>query len=112
MTVRDKIAAGDYESKIPRELPPDDIDEEMVTAAEYKRLVNTRAERERRHRELYRQDCHRLEGAVFKADLEAEYELVGHPKADKVFGLAWEHGHSASLHEVWMYYDDFAELVK
>lgn len=48
----------------------------------------------------------------FKMDLEAVHELSGHPKADKVYELAWEWGHSYGLDEVMSYYDDLAGLVK
>lgn len=34
-----------------------------------------------------------------------------HPKADKLFGLAWEHGHSSGVYEVAIYYSDFMELI-
>lgn len=50
--------------------------------------------------------------AKHKASLETKWGLVGHPKADKLYSLAWEMGHSAGYHEVGLYYDDMAELLK
>ncbi len=48
----------------------------------------------------------------FKIDLEVEYGLVGHPKADLLFSKAWEMGHSSGFGEVLNYYDELSELVK
>lgn len=49
--------------------------------------------------------------AEFKADLLAEYGVTGHPKADKCFSLAWDHGHSSGYGEVKNYFDDYVELI-
>ena len=32
--------------------------------------------------------------------------------SDRLFELAWEHGHSSGYREVAIYYDEFAELLK
>lgn len=50
---------------------------------------------------------------TFKEALAAEYLPAETPTevADKVFALAWEHGHSSGYSEVESYYIDFAELV-
>jgi hypothetical protein len=34
-----------------------------------------------------------------------------HPKADKLFTLAWEEGHACGIYEVALYYSDFMELL-
>jgi hypothetical protein len=47
-----------------------------------------------------------------QAKLEAKYGLTGHPKADKLYALAWDMGHSAGYSEVEIYYDDMADLLK
>lgn len=47
-----------------------------------------------------------------KERLLAEHGLITHPKADLLFGLAWEHGHAHGEGEVAMYFADFAELLK
>jgi len=62
-------------------------------------------------RAAYRAENTRLE-VKFKADLEAEFDVVGHPKADKCFSLAWEHGHSSGYQEVYNYYSEFVELIQ
>lgn len=50
--------------------------------------------------------------ARFKADLEEEHGMTGHPKADLLFEKAWDRGHSNGYAEVAMVYDDLVELVK
>ncbi len=49
--------------------------------------------------------------AEFRHDLELEYHMVGHAKADLLYGKAWQIGHSGGLHEVANYYADLVELV-
>jgi hypothetical protein len=88
MTVSEKIAAGAYET------PP----------INYARTTRALA------RDAYNADVNQ-KMAQFKADLEAEYGMVGHPKADKLYAKAWDMGHSSGLNEVMYYYDDLSELV-
>lgn len=47
-----------------------------------------------------------------KEDLEKLYEVAGHKKADLLFQLAWDLGHSCSYHEVVYYYADLVVLLK
>jgi len=60
---------------------------------------------------LFYTDLYRLERTVFEADLAEEFSFTDHPKRDKLFSLAWSHGHSSSLSEVLMYYEEFSELL-
>ncbi|MFW5886415.1 MAG: hypothetical protein ACOCUL_01535 [Bacteroidota bacterium] len=46
-----------------------------------------------------------------KAKLEKKHKLEGHPKADKLYNLAWEMEHSSGLDEVEYQYDNMAELL-
>jgi len=62
-------------------------------------------------RKAYATETRRLE-AQFKTDLLAEYGVTDHPKADRCYSLAWEHGHAAGLAEVAGYFDEFVELIK
>jgi hypothetical protein len=48
----------------------------------------------------------------FKEDVLAEFGLTGHPKADKVYAMAWEHGHANGLSEVEYWVGELVELVK
>jgi len=49
---------------------------------------------------------------AFKLKLERRHGLTGHPRADKLWELAWGYGHSAGLGEVEIYYQELAELLK
>jgi hypothetical protein len=48
----------------------------------------------------------------FREDLEHYYEMVGHPKADLLYGKAYELSHSGGLEEIANTYSDLVELVK
>lgn len=120
MDVYAKIMNGDYISKI--EVPArlkkpdmpfsptpesarkfaDDLEAYENSKGEINRIRQDRANDETR---LYNQ---------FVADLEAEYGLVGHPKAKQVLKLAREYASNGdgSLQEIWSYYEDLASLVK
>lgn len=50
--------------------------------------------------------------AQFKADLEAEYGMTGHPKADALFSVAWDEGHAYGFAEVAGKYGRFVELAR
>lgn len=48
----------------------------------------------------------------FKEDLYNQYEVLHHPKKAQCWRLAWDQGHSAGLHEVLSYWDEFVELIR
>lgn len=50
-------------------------------------------------REQYRKDEGRIH-QEFRDDALKAVGMFGHPKADKVYALAWENGHSAGFQEV------------
>jgi hypothetical protein len=62
-------------------------------------------------RDAYNAEDRRLD-AQFKADLTAEYDMVGHPKAELLFKKAWDQGHANGLANVVSIYDDLYDLVK
>ncbi len=47
----------------------------------------------------------------FRVDVLEEYGLTEHPKADKVYTMAWDHGHSSGYYEVAQWVSELAELV-
>jgi len=47
----------------------------------------------------------------FRTDAIHEAGLTGHPKADKCWEKAWEHGHSSGNSEVLFWLKEFAEVV-
>jgi hypothetical protein len=53
----------------------------------------------------------RLE-AQFKQDMFVELGVVGHPKADKLYSIAWEMGHSSGYSEVASHMWDMVDLIK
>ena len=57
-------------------------------------------------------DAHVKLDARFKQDVLRENGLAGHPKAEKVWDLAWEEGCSAGYEEVAARVERLAELVK
>lgn len=50
--------------------------------------------------------------ADLKVRLEEKYGVVGHPKADLLFDMAWDYGHSGGEEGVEFYYEDLIELIK
>ena len=48
---------------------------------------------------------------IFRKLLYYEYGVSG-PKADKVYSLAWEKGHSSGFTEIALNFGDFVELIK
>lgn len=49
---------------------------------------------------------------LFKHDCEKEFGILGHDRADKLFEIAWSHGHSSGYSEVFCFYQEFVDLVK
>lgn len=49
--------------------------------------------------------------AQFKQDLEEVNGLTNHPKADMLFNKAWEMDHSDGYYQVYMTYNDLADLL-
>ena len=97
MSVRDRIKAGDYDTKLPFLIKAQEQD---ITTEEF--LAS---------REAWHSDRTRLEG-VFKADLFAEHGVTDNPKAERCWELAWEYGHPSGLMEVANYFDDLVDLIK
>lgn len=50
--------------------------------------------------------------AEFKADLFEEYDVTGHPKADRAFALAWEEGHANGFYEVESFFSRLVLLIR
>lgn len=62
-------------------------------------------------RKAYNEDEARLDDE-FRADLEEENGMTGHPKAPLLYGKAYERGHSGGHDNVRSEYEDLVELVK
>jgi beta-xylosidase len=48
---------------------------------------------------------------VFQQDVYVHCGVQNNPKRDACWSKAWEHGHSAGLHEVLTYFEDFVDLI-
>lgn len=111
MSVRDNIEAGKYRNTVPYSPPDLVIDPEKVTIAEAARLK----EKHKADRAAQRKAWSEGEGAataLFRADLEAEEGLTGHPKADALWRIAWDRGHSSGYSEILECYEQMVELLK
>ena len=63
------------------------------------------------HMKHYQEENRRLQ-EEFRNDLIEEYEMTGHPKANKIFDKAWELGSSKGLEEVEYYFQDLVSLFE
>lgn len=77
-----------------------------VKAAELAIMEEARAERARLRA------AEEAKVLALKARLAEETGLTKHPKLEKVWELAWDHGHSYGLADVELYFREYAELVK
>jgi len=48
----------------------------------------------------------------FKRDALKHFGLSGHPKADKAFSFAWEHGHASGWNDVLYWFGEIAEFME
>jgi len=62
-------------------------------------------------RVAYMQEQNKLQ-QEFRNDLEAYYGVTNHPKADLLYDMAWDRGHSAGFLDVANYYSDLVRLIK
>lgn len=84
--------------------------EEIATILEAKTAFEAAEIAYEEYRILYREKGGGVVGD-FKGDLEAEYDLVGHPKASKLFEIAYDMGHSGGMEDVANYYCQLSELL-
>lgn len=126
MNIRQNIEDGKYENKVQiigssfppkllRELEGKKVKE--ISEEEFKSLPKLRAEFEEQ-KKLYKESSglyRKEEGRVidlFENDCAEAEGVSDNPKRAALWGKAWEHGHSAGLSEVWIVYQDLAELIK
>jgi hypothetical protein len=93
MDIRQKIEAGEYETKLPW---PSEEDGREIRQAK---------------RKACREDMSRLR-EVFKADLFLEYGLDQHPMREKVWSKAWDDGHASGYSEVVSHFEDLLPLLE
>lgn len=56
----------------------------------------------------YHNEQNRL-NQIFQKDLEEEFGTQNYSRRQKLFDFAWEEGHSAGWHEVYIWYDRLVE---
>ena len=76
------------------------------------RAAELAVQEERKRRRDEERAKARIEQDEHKAKMASECNLVGHPKLDQLYSLAWEYGHSYGYSEVAMYFRDFSRLLK
>lgn len=122
MNVREKLAAKAYEVTLPypttvrepavlRKTARDLTAEEFATLPQVKADYEIAKAAEKEARDAYYRQMGELT-EQFRRDVEAENDMIGHPKASLLWSKAWEMGHSAGLGEVLTYYEDLVELVQ
>lgn len=93
MTTRERLAAGEFENKMPYPTAESDPDWRV-------------------NREKYRiaeGECNER----LRMSLAEDHGLAAHPKEPLLWGLAWDHGHSSGYYsDVVYWYETLAELVK
>jgi hypothetical protein len=111
MSVRDNLAAGKYANTVPFDIEKIPVDEDRMSVKQARDHLEAEKQRQRAQRRLYQENEGRM-GDLLRSDLEAENDVAGHPKAGKLWSLAWEHGHGSGYAEVIGYYEEFVELLQ
>jgi hypothetical protein len=111
MSVNDKIKAGEYESKLPREFVRIPVDEDVMTVRQAREHTIAQDQEKGNYRRAIRDDNQRLENQFHK-DLADEFGLTGHPKELKLWDIACSLGHDAGMLDIVSWYQDLADLVK
>ncbi len=62
-------------------------------------------------RQAYNAEANQLK-EQFKRDLFEDLGIAGHPKAEKLFAMAWENGHSGGYKQVYDEADTLADLIR
>jgi hypothetical protein len=107
-----------YETKLPYPQKPTKprLDHATVTSTSAKEHAEHLAEFERlltqyrADKEAYDKDCEACL-AAFKHDLFADLGLKDHPKAEKLYQIAWDRGHSSGLENVYCEASELAALI-
>lgn len=92
---------------MPRDMT--DIDE----VSEYSRIVQVYEKELRNFNERlsnYNAECEKIE-TRFRNELEIEFKTTDHPKAERIFQMAWARGHYAGKEEVALTYRDLMDLL-
>lgn len=61
---------------------------------------------------MEKMEARRKEKNDLKTKLAQEHGIVGHPKLDLLFDIAWDRGHHAGENEVSAHFDQMLPLIK
>lgn len=119
MSMYEDIQAGKYENKLPysateteKTLVASEMDSlnvfielnDPLRLCRTSRIVHQR-------RQAYIAEAVRLE-ALFKSDALKELGLTDHPKADLLYRISYDRGHSSGYGEIWNELLELSELVR
>ncbi len=111
MNTYDEIQAGRYHNLVPYEYVKVPVDENTMTVRQAKEHEAEQKRLRDHQRTLHWQEDGRLRDQ-FRADLEEEFSVKEHPKADLLFSMAWDRGHSSGWVEVYYEYVSLVDLVR
>lgn len=110
-TVIERIVAGEFETKV----PAPNYDSFRASLPEYV----TYDERSELWKQLWDEYCAKVKADLVKnplphldVELAKEHGLTGHPKANLLYSMAYDRGHSAGMEEVADIYGTLADLLK
>lgn len=111
--VVESIRAGKYKNTLPSpwDLERPTLDHENMTGKQVREAKEAFEAKRLDVRRAYNAEDRRL-NQLFVADLEQENGLTGHPKASRVYEMAYERAHSEGNEAVAWTYAELAELVK
>lgn len=109
--VRDNLIAGKYENKVPYDIDKIPVDENTMTVKQAREHTESETQRARDQRRKHRENEGAM-SALVKHDLEIQEGLVGHDKANLLWTIAWDRGHSSGYSDVISVYEELAELLK
>lgn len=121
LDVRENITSGRYDNKMPYpslpKLPPELkltgsqlTNDQIAALPEIKRKYEDEVKACKAAQSVYQAE-ENARMTKFENDCAAACGLTNHPKRSKVYGLAWDYGHSSGLGDVYSYYENLAELV-
>ena len=120
-TVRENVENGVYKTKLPYGVRPTKPNTKIdISVASDKEIADVRAAMAKYEadeaaftaaRLAYSEDERRLHD-LFVALLAEENGMTGHPKAGKVYAMAYDRGHSGGMGDVITEYEELVDLVK
>ncbi len=114
---RDRIADGEFENRVEYPNKPSkprlERDHTFAQVTEYAKqlaLYETLNAGYRADLDAYRAG-ERASYDLFKTELLKDLGIADHPKADRLFSMAWERGHSEGYHSVYSEAEDLSDLM-